>query len=47
MTKVQFLSADEAAALIDDDAVIGLTGGGGGLVSPAPRVVSVYRRSVF
>ena len=29
MTKVQFLTADEAAAMIEDGAVIGLTGGGG------------------
>lgn len=32
MGKTQFLSADEAAALIEDKSVVGLVGGGGGLV---------------
>ena len=32
MGKPQFLSADEAAALIEDKSVVGLVGGGGGLV---------------
>ena len=44
MTKVQFLSADEAAALIEDDAVIGLTGGGGGLVEASALHAAVERR---
>ena len=32
MTKVKFLSADEAAAMVKDGDTIGLAGGGGGLV---------------
>ena len=44
MTKVRFLSADEAAALIEDDAVIGLTGGGGGLVEATALHAAVERR---
>ena len=44
MTKVRFLSADEAAALIEDDAVIGLTGGGGGLVEASALHAAVERR---
>ncbi len=44
MTKVRFLSADEAAALIKDDDVIGLTGGGGGLVEASALHAAVERR---
>ena len=44
MTKVRFVSADEAAAMIDDDAVIGLTGGGGGLVEATALHAAVERR---
>ena len=44
MTNVRFLSADEAAALIEDDAVIGLTGGGGGLVEATALHAAVERR---
>ena len=44
MTKVRFLSADKAAALIEDDAVIGLTGGGGGLVEATALHAAVERR---
>ena len=44
MTKVRFLSADEAAAMIEDDAVIGLTGGGGGLVEASALHAAVERR---
>ena len=32
MKNVKFMSASEAVAMIDDEAVIGLVGGGGGLV---------------
>lgn len=46
MTKVRFLSADEAAALIEDDAVIGLTGGGGGLVEATALHAAVERRFI-
>ena len=44
MTKVQFLTADEAAAMIEDGAVIGLTGGGGGLVEASALHAAVERR---
>lgn len=44
MSRVRFLSADEAAALIDDDAVIGLVGGGGGLVEASSLHEAVERR---
>jgi len=44
MTKVRFVSADEAAAMINDDAVIGLTGGGGGLVEATALHAAVERR---
>ena len=44
MTKVRFLTADEAAALVEDDAVIGLTGGGGGLVEATALHAAVERR---
>ena len=44
MKTVQFLSADEAAALIDDEAVLGLVGGGGGLVEASILHRAVERR---
>ena len=44
MTKVRFLSADQAAALIKDDDVVGLTGGGGGLVEASVLHAAVERR---
>ena len=44
MTKVKFLTADEAAAMIEDGAVIGLTGGGGGLVEASALHAAVERR---
>ena len=47
MTKVQFLTADEAAAMIEDGAVIGLTGGGGGLVEASALHAAVERLSLI
>ena len=44
MSRVRFMSADQAAALIDDDAVIGLVGGGGGLVEASSLHEAVERR---
>ena len=44
MTKVKFLTADEAAAMIEDGAVIGLTGGGGGLVEASALHAAVESR---
>lgn len=44
MAKVQFLSADDAVALIEDEAVIGLVGGGGGLVEASALHEAIERR---
>lgn len=44
MGKTQFLSADEAAALIEDKSVVGLVGGGGGLVEASLLHEAVERR---
>ena len=44
MARTQFLSADEAAAMIADDAVVGLVGGGGGLVEASLLHEAVERR---
>ena len=41
---MQFLTAAEAAQMIDDNAVIGLTGGGGGLVEASALHAAVERR---
>ncbi len=44
MKRVQFLTAAEATLMIDDNAVIGLTGGGGGLVEASALHAAVERR---
>ena len=43
MTKVKFLSADEAAAMVKDGDTIGLAGGGGGLVEASALHAAVER----
>ena len=43
MSKVKFLSADEAAALVKDGDTIGLSGGGGGLVEASTLHAAVER----
>ena len=44
MGKTQFLSADDAVALIGDESVVGLVGGGGGLVEASLLHEAVERR---
>ena len=44
MGKTQFLSADDAVALIGDESVVGLAGGGGGLVEASLLHEAVERR---
>ena len=41
---MNFLSADAAVAMIEDDAVVGLVGGGGGLVEASTLHEAVERR---
>ena len=43
MTKVKFLSADEAVAMVKDGDTIGLAGGGGGLVEASALHAAVER----
>lgn len=44
MARVEFLSADDAVEMIDDEAVVGLVGGGGGLVEASHLHEAIERR---